>query len=975
MADLDSTPFPASPASFTSPSSSPSSPSSTASDWQCSSVSSIDSGYPSPHLLLTPDSRLTESPATSPEVSCTPKPLLTPPHTRTIRRSLSRPSSSVGLPAFVNNMTFGFKDKDRSKPKTPKKSQTSDPSTSSTPFPSSESIDTSHSTPSTSRTARFVSATLGRAKLQKKKSLASFLNAVNQEAPSSINDSSPSTPSSSSLGPPASERGVARKVAFEEDASGEVIEKFEARDRLTRRHGMSVHSYGSDVPYMQSYDRMALDNDYYTEQLINKLNTGNSPTFHQYGKKPPTTVLDLGCGRGTWVCQAADAWKTNGTIVTGFDIVNLSKPFISEYDNARFVQGDFVKYALPFKDESFDLVRMANLSLCIPYEKWPFVFSEVKRVLTPKGRLELIDDQIFFPYGSSPSPIEGADNVMSPTTPTPKSHSRAHRSAFEDDDEEPQRSSQDEDASRAESEARSSYEEDESFDSASTLIDSDASTLISARSSMQSEHSVFKKHIETSVTQPPQIELPAFAPIDPISFDLSDALSAFPPPPTRPIPNIPVPSTLSPNATITPLSACADATPQPTSTSVPSDTSTPTQRPVESNDLDQDGELASSGAPTANPESLHDEYATWEQCSEASKDLEIVFEKMLQEKYMVHPRPHDFIFAALKATFGDDSAEKVRSMHIRLAPPECNYEHELGVVDEGDADVESKKSSSVTIRWEKKSKKERKAAKESAKFASMQEDASLLNDGEAFIPPPLPEGLSAKAAKSLGISPSDFASAAAASVPSSPRPPSMDSSPSSTSTFIGSGPVQSPGLIVLPSTFIPLSPAELEMHACKHIHTLLGCKPALQDFVGGFQNGNGQRMCDDAEFEESLWQYEWYVSHSLLFMRIQVTYASDPTSFRRQRFNWPSGSPDSDFDTSCDFDWTKVDVARPTKTRPRSSSSLSGFTHQTSYAADELTHVRTLRVFGATKNSDAIAPILMRSHSGLQPSVSKKVPV
>lgn len=49
------------------------------------------------------------------------------------------------------------------------------------------------------------------------------------------------------------------------------------------------------------------------------------------------TVLDLGCGQGTWVCQAADAWKHSGTIVTGLDLVDV---VIEEHENAKFVRGN-----------------------------------------------------------------------------------------------------------------------------------------------------------------------------------------------------------------------------------------------------------------------------------------------------------------------------------------------------------------------------------------------------------------------------------------------------------------------------------------------------------------------------------------------------------------------------------------------------------------------------------------------------------
>ena len=61
-----------------------------------------------------------------------------------------------------------------------------------------------------------------------------------------------------------------------------------------------------------------------------------------------------------------------------------------------------VQYKLPFCDECFDLVRMANLAMAIPASDWEFVLAEVKRVLKPAGRVEIIDDKLFFPVTPEP---------------------------------------------------------------------------------------------------------------------------------------------------------------------------------------------------------------------------------------------------------------------------------------------------------------------------------------------------------------------------------------------------------------------------------------------------------------------------------------------------------------------------------------------------------------------------------------------
>lgn len=84
--------------------------------------------------------------------------------------------------------------------------------------------------------------------------------------------------------------------------------------------------------------------DRLTEVLLQKINSNGSPTFHDYGIKPPMNVLDLGCGFGRWVVDAALTWKSFGTRVTGFDLVNVSKLNSELYGasskNIRWVQGN-----------------------------------------------------------------------------------------------------------------------------------------------------------------------------------------------------------------------------------------------------------------------------------------------------------------------------------------------------------------------------------------------------------------------------------------------------------------------------------------------------------------------------------------------------------------------------------------------------------------------------------------------------------
>ncbi|KAJ2930934.1 hypothetical protein H1R20_g6148, partial [Candolleomyces eurysporus] len=203
--------------------------------------------------------------------------------------------------------------------------------------------------------------------------------------------------------------------AFEAYRDQQLSPELRMQERV-KRIKSRIGSYPLDP-----YDTILLDNDRHTGDLLNRLKGTGNPSFYDYGNDPPATVLDLGCGQGHWVVDAAIAWKGHGTKVTGYDMVDISKvllPWATKQgvaDNIRFVRGNFLKQRLPFSDNSFDLVRMSSLTLAITADAWIFVFQEVCRVLTIGGRLELIDDSIIFPYGKPTS--TSMSYLTTPSTP------------------------------------------------------------------------------------------------------------------------------------------------------------------------------------------------------------------------------------------------------------------------------------------------------------------------------------------------------------------------------------------------------------------------------------------------------------------------------------------------------------------------------------------------------------------------------
>jgi hypothetical protein len=423
---------------------------------------------------------------------------------------------------------------------------------------------------------------------------------------------------------------------------------------------------------------------------------------------------------------------------------------------------------------------MANLVLCIPYEKWEYILKEVRRVLAVNGKLELIDDQILFPYGIAPKQ---------------PSWSRDMSDAFDD-----------------------AYFDDDKETLQGSASGSDTGSTLDANS-------------------------------EPSIFSCEDQI--FDSPTLRPI--------------------------QPTTGS----------SPCQSSALDVESRSIS-----------------WHDQATASRELESIFEIMLKQKYKIFPRPSDFIVNQMKSVFGSGAAGKTKSFHIKLAPIDSG---DAGS-GQGKADGEETKSNGVTVKkkaWivvdreklspKKKEKKLKKSSKDNSTTStasgsgsgtsserSSLENSTSVSCPSSTCPSPVPahtniksagrlgmsfgsssketastlstplhpdqtQALSAKAAGRLGISYSDLA---AATVASTHHQTSASPSPSS--------PLQSPGLLVWPSTVIPLSPVELEMHANKYVHTLLGCKPALAEFIAQFTDEDGTRFVDDDEFHEVMWKYEWY---------------------------------------------------------------------------------------------------------------------
>ncbi|TFK26793.1 hypothetical protein FA15DRAFT_636920 [Coprinopsis marcescibilis] len=826
------------------------------------------------------------------------------------------------------------------------------------------------------------------------------------------------------------------------------------------RSKTKVHPYTGEAPYLQAYDRVCLDNDRYSDLLLRRLNP-SSPSFFKYGKKPPLTVLDLGCGQGHWVLWAASMWKNSR--ITGLDLVDITLPAFQTTENVNFVRGNFL-FKLPFPAKSFEYVRMSNLSLCIPYNKWLPLLEEVKRILTNGGRLELVDDQLIFPYGEEPKIRE-----LSKSEPSQGGMSFFDFHDDSDDD---------------------TLEEAGSTTTSSTLVSERGSSIFdklpgSKRNSAQSDRSDRVVTIVSANGLPPS------------SRDVlpSSPTEAHPPSPvTTDASQYPI----SPSPTIT----------QASMNSLDETASMTTSVTFTQSSADKGHKRHRKSGSSSSTRSQSEAVSSWREKKELSLDMETIFEYLLINKCGIHPRPSDFVQDSLRRVFGKGNAGKIRSYHVKLAP----YDSPIGpggtmstspiamehpVRLEKEVKPIASSSDQLKRHWkqisEKKEKKDRKIDRKgtreldgaslkgfeehtkpiiSAKAASRlgvepttqgippkrasadfstsdssgSEGAASSYRSNSFstprhpsgdkaadrlgisstIPPPVPPktgsalrisdahsgrpsssrsstspAVPVKAANRLGIetralsrsfssdrnglgtyqlspttsmrSGSKQGNASNPSLPTS-QDNSSDSNLSSSSEQSVSettnlvsppilsakaagrlgisysvlaaasaahsrasgamAPVQSPGLLVWPSTYLPMSPTELEMHTCKSLQTLLACRHALKEHITA--EFAGKKIADDEDFEDAIWEYE---------------------SFRRSRFHWPNDNPELFAEQGFPEPPSPTAPCPPSEgelvRKPGAHSrhnSIESFNGQ--YKRDELTHVRTIRVFEAVKAID-----------------------
>ena len=245
------------------------------------------------------------------------------------------------------------------------------------------------------------------------------------------------------------------------------------------------------------------------------------------------------------------------------------------------------------------------------------------------------------------------------------------------------------------------------------------------------------------------------------------------------------------------------------------------KRHSDSSSVDDLALISPTLAETPIDESTPGITSTWARQASESRHLETIFGKMLKAKYDVHARPSEFLGDLILFVFGRGNVEKERAFHLKLAPKNADEFYGLS------------------------------ASSESKEILSDKDDDWSSNSSDSGIgfPPrqigqdfmSMSDRVSAKAAGRLGITYSALAAATVASVRQRSR----------------TNPAQSPGIILWPSTYFPMSPSELEMHACKNLHVLLGCKRALAEYIQSFKEKDGKNCLEDGVCGDVLWEYEW----------------------------------------------------------------------------------------------------------------------
>ncbi len=103
----------------------------------------------------------------------------------------------------------------------------------------------------------------------------------------------------------------------------------------------------------------------------------------------PLAVLDVGCGTGRWAAEIGEQFPDANVIGVDTDSTLLGTTTTMP-ENFSFTQADILT-GLPFPEQGFDYVHQRMLMFDMPQAAWPRVVSELARVTSQGGWVELVE--------------------------------------------------------------------------------------------------------------------------------------------------------------------------------------------------------------------------------------------------------------------------------------------------------------------------------------------------------------------------------------------------------------------------------------------------------------------------------------------------------------------------------------------------------------------------------------------------------
>jgi ubiquinone/menaquinone biosynthesis C-methylase UbiE len=170
----------------------------------------------------------------------------------------------------------------------------------------------------------------------------------------------------------------------------------------------------------------------------------------RFANKPPSRILEVGCGSGFWSMMCYRYYEARGQHAnmsfTGMDIVPFpptsggpkvppSSAASAEADtrpdkdmNWHYVHHDIRKQPFPFPDSSFDFVMVKDMGLASPLNIQQGLIDEYIRILEPGGTVEIWETDHTIRM-LRPHVPDSASTVIPAPTPIPTFNAEDHRSS------------------------------------------------------------------------------------------------------------------------------------------------------------------------------------------------------------------------------------------------------------------------------------------------------------------------------------------------------------------------------------------------------------------------------------------------------------------------------------------------------------------------------------------------------------------